>query len=131
MMKMKQRIEVEIYNQTFIVNSEDDELYVKEIAAYVDRQIRKASDNVKSAMPLRVAIMAALSIADDYHKALQREHDTHKEIDRLSSLMLERISQSETLDGHAAADRSLNAFAPVGAETSPGESAKKDAQQPS
>src|SRR5690349_22579392 len=96
---MKQRIEVEIYNQTFIVNSEDDELYVREIAAYVDQQMRQASESAKTAMPLRVAIMAALSIADEYHKALQRENATHKEIDRLSSLILERIAQSEALDG--------------------------------
>ena len=129
---MKKRIEVEIYNQTFIVNSEDDELYVQEIASYVDRQIRRAAENAKSAMPLRTAIMAALSIADEYYKALQREDDTHKEIDRLSSLMLERIAQSEASDSRTPTDRSLNAFAPVGAATSADEeSAKKDAQRPS
>ncbi len=128
---MKQRIEVEIYNQTFIVNSEDGELYVQEIASYVDRQIRQAAESAKSAMPLRVAIMAALSIADEYHKALQRENDTHQEIDRLSSLMLERIAQSEALDGRAPTDHSLNAFAPVGTATSPEDNAKKDVQRPS
>jgi len=128
---MKQRIEVEIYNQTFIVNSEDDELYVREIASYVDQQMRQVGENAKTAMPLRVAIMAALSIADEYHKALQRENDTHKEIDRLSSLILERIAQSEAPDSRVPTDHSPNTFSPVGTVIPPEESAKKDVQRPS
>ena len=128
---MKQRIEVEIYNQTFIVNSEDDELYVREIASYVDQQMHQAGENAKAAMPLRVAIMAALSIADEYHKTLQRENDTHKEIDRLSSLLLERIAQSETPDSRVPTDHSPNAFSPVGTMPLTEENAKKDVQRPS
>jgi cell division protein ZapA len=128
---MKQRIEVEIYNQTFIVNSEDDELYVREIASYVDQQMRHVGESAKAAMPLRVAIMAALSIADEYHKALQRENDTQKEIDRLSSLILERIAQSEARDNHVTTDHSLHTFSPVGTVTPSGDNAKKDVQRPS
>jgi cell division protein ZapA (FtsZ GTPase activity inhibitor) len=114
---MKKRIEVEIFNQTFVVNSEDDEHYVREIASYVDQRMRQMGESAKSAMPMRVAIMAALDIADEYHKALQRETDTQKEIERLSSLILERIAQSESPDGRISTDNSLNAFPTVGTGT--------------
>lgn len=115
---MKQRIEVEIYNQTFIVNSEDDEQYVQEIASYVDHRMRQMGESAKNTMPMRMAIMAALSIADDYHKALQREAKTQKEIDRMSSLILDRIAQSEAPEGRASADSAPNTFPAVGATSS-------------
>ncbi len=128
---MKKRIEVEIFNQTFIVNSEDDEHYVREIASYVDQRMRQMGESAKSAMPMRVAIMVALDIADEYHKALQRETDTQKEIERLSSLILERITQSESSDGRISTDNSLNAFSTVGTVASSENLAKKEASRPS
>jgi len=128
---MKQRIEVEIYNQTFIVSSEDDEHYVSKIASYVDQRMRQMGENAKTAMPLRVAIMAALSIADDYYKALQREADTQQEIERLSSLILERITDNDVADGHAPTDKPLNAFATVGTGASAEDDAKKEVSRPS
>ena len=107
---MKQRIEVEIYNQTFVVNSEDDERYVREIASYVDHRMRQVGENAKNAMPMRMAIMAALSIADEYHKALQREAATQKEVERLSSRILDRIAQSEAPDGRVSTDGLSSTF---------------------
>lgn len=126
---MKQRIEVEIYNQSFIVNSEDDERYVREIASYVDGKMRQMGENTKNTMPMRMAIMAALSIADEYHKALQREAATQQEIERLSSLILERIAQSEAREGRTSADSSPNTFSTVGPVTSTENNAKKEAPQ--
>jgi cell division protein ZapA len=123
---MKQRIEVEIYNQSFIVNSEDDERYVQEIASYVDDKMRQMGENTKNTMPMRMAIMAALSIADEYHKALQREAATQKEIERLSSLILERIAQSEAPEGRAPADSSPNTFPTGGAVASTENNEKKE-----
>jgi cell division protein ZapA (FtsZ GTPase activity inhibitor) len=93
--------------------------------------MRQMGESAKSAMPMRVAIMAALDIADEYHKALQRETDTQKEIERLSSLILERIAQSESLDGRISTDSSLNAFSTVGTVTSSEDLAKKEASRPS
>jgi len=123
---MKQRIEVEIYNQTFIVNSEDDESYVQEIASFVDKRMRQIGENTKNAMPMRVAIMTALSIADEYHKTLQREAETQKEIERRASLILERIAQSETPDGRMSTENSPSSFSSVGTVTATEEAAKKE-----
>jgi cell division protein ZapA len=128
---MKQRIEVEIYNQTFIVNSEDDERYVSKIAAYVDQRMRQMGESAKTAMPLRVAIMAALSIADDYYKALQRETDTQQEIERLSSLILDRIADNDASDDPMLTDKSLSAFATVGTGVSSEDDTKKEVSRPS
>jgi cell division protein ZapA len=107
---MKTPIEVEIFGQTFTVTSEDDERYVHELAAYLDRQMRRVAENAKTFVPIRVAIMAALSIADEYHQALRRESDTKQGIDRLSSLLSHILEQNDQPRQLAEDDSTVNAF---------------------
>ena len=65
----QQLVEVEVFGQRFMLRSEKSEEDVRQIAAYVDRQIQRAAEHAKTAVLLRVAIMAALTIADEYHTA--------------------------------------------------------------
>src|SRR5919109_4310694 len=97
--EMKTLIEVEIFGQSFTVTSEDEEGYVRKIASYVDQRMRQIGETAKTNVPLRVAIMAALSIADEYYKASQREVEIQREAERLSALLLDRLEQSEKKDG--------------------------------
>lgn len=64
-----QPIEVEIFGHTFALRSEKSEAEVRRIAAYVDQQMRQMAEQARTAILLRVAIMAALTIADEYHTA--------------------------------------------------------------
>jgi cell division protein ZapA len=106
---MKRLIEVEVFGQTFTVNSEDDEKYVRQLASYVDQRMRQVGGTSKTVVPLRVAIMAAMSIADEYYKASRREAEIEEEAARLSALLVERMEQSEKLDGIAASESTVNA----------------------
>jgi cell division protein ZapA len=106
---MKRLIEVEVFGQTFTVNSEDDEEYVRQLASYVDQRMRQVGGSSKTAVPLRVAIMAAMSIADECYKASRRQAEIEEEATRLSSVLVERIEQSEKLDGIAASQSTVNA----------------------
>mgnify|MGYP003394788070 CR=1 FL=1 len=95
---MKKLIEVEIYGQTFTVTSEDEEAYVHSLAAYVDRFMRQVGGSTKATVPLRVAIMAALGIADEYHKAVSREEEHRQETEQVASKILRRIELSERVE---------------------------------
>ena len=106
---MKRLIEVEVFGQTFTVNSEDDEKYVRQLASYVDQRMRQVGGTAKTSVSLRVAIMAAMSIADEYYKASRREAEIEEEAARLSALLVERMEQSEKLDGIAASESTVNA----------------------
>lgn len=64
---MKTLIEAEIYGQTFTITSEDEEEEVRALAASVDERMRKFGERVNSS-PLRIAMMAALSFADEVRK---------------------------------------------------------------
>jgi cell division protein ZapA len=105
---MRRLIEVDIFGQTFTVNSEDDEKYVRQLASYVDQRMRQVGGTAKTAVPLRVAIMAAMSIADEYYKASRREAEIEQEAARLSSVLVERLEQSEKMDGIATSESTVN-----------------------
>jgi cell division protein ZapA (FtsZ GTPase activity inhibitor) len=65
-------VEVEVFGQRFALRSEKSAEEVRQIAAYVDQQVRQVAERARTAVLLRVAIMAALTIADDYHTATGR-----------------------------------------------------------
>lgn len=109
---MKERartpVKVEIFNRTFTVTSEDDEHYVRELASYVDQRMRQIEGSTRTAVSLRVAIMAALSIADEYFQVCNREAEIKQEVDRFSTLLCERLAQSEQRDEDLASLPSLS-----------------------
>lgn len=91
---MKSPVKVAIFGQTFTVNSEE-QAHVEELAGYVDQHMRQIASSTKTVVPLRVAIMAALDIADEWYKASQREQEIQEETEHLCAVLLERIGQSE------------------------------------
>ena len=60
-----QHYPIEVFGQSFTVTSEQSEEHVQRVAAYVDRKMRERARMSKMIMPLRVAIMAALDIAEE------------------------------------------------------------------
>jgi cell division protein ZapA (FtsZ GTPase activity inhibitor) len=109
---MKKLIEVEIYGQTFTVTSEDEAAYVQSLAVYVDRFMRQVGGSTKATVPLRVAIMAALGIADEYHKALSREEENRQEAEHVATKILRRLEQSERGEATHDTDRVNGSVAP-------------------
>jgi len=99
---MKRLIEVEIIGQTFTVSSEDDEKYVRKLASFVDQRMRQIMGSAKVTVPLRVAFMAALSIADDLFKISQQETELRQETELISSGLLHSLEQAQALENRAA-----------------------------
>ncbi|MEP7212337.1 MAG: cell division protein ZapA [Acidobacteriota bacterium] len=74
----EQSVRVEIYNQTYSIRSDGDNEYIMDLAEYVDRKMREISSGTFTVDSLKVAILAALHIADEFHqlKSQQRQSDT-------------------------------------------------------
>lgn len=72
--------EVEIFGQTYTARGHDDEEYLRELAALVDRKMREVAEHVADPDPRRVAILAALNIADELIKSQDREAGERVEI---------------------------------------------------
>ena len=66
-------VRVEIYDQTYHLRGSDPE-YIAQLAAYVDSKMRLISQQAATVDSLRVAVLAALNIADEFH-VLKRKYD--------------------------------------------------------
>ncbi|MCJ7586650.1 MAG: cell division protein ZapA [Candidatus Aminicenantes bacterium] len=74
-------VEIEIYGQRYKirVKGEEDERYIGQLTAYVDQKMHEIAVKSKSSDMLKVAVLAALNIADDYFLS-QREKDQLGEV---------------------------------------------------
>jgi cell division protein ZapA len=61
-------IKVEIYDQAYTVRSDGDPEYLKHLAEYVDERMREISSGTLTVDSRKVAILAALYIADELHQ---------------------------------------------------------------
>lgn len=82
---------VKIYNQTYQVRSGNDPDYVRLLAKYVDQRMSEVFEGTATVDSLRIAVLAALNIADEYFSA-KNEMDTLQEAvvqrsQRLSDLL--------------------------------------------
>lgn len=67
-------VRVEIYDQTYHLRGSDSE-YIAELAQYVDTKMRLISQQAATVDSLRLAVLAALNIADELH-VLKRRYDS-------------------------------------------------------
>ena len=58
-------VHVEIFGQTYALNAGADAAYVETLAAHVDAQMREVGKAAGAVDSLRVAVLAALNIADE------------------------------------------------------------------
>jgi len=72
----EQSIRVEIYNQTYSIRSDGDNDYILNLAEYVDGKMREIASGTFTVDSLKVAILAALHIADEFHQLRDQQHQT-------------------------------------------------------
>ncbi len=90
----EQTIRVEIYNQTYSIRSDGDNEYIQELAEYVDRKMREISSGTMTVDSLKVAILAALHVADEFFQLKQAQAQSDAQLAARSnecSEMLDRI----------------------------------------
>jgi cell division protein ZapA len=70
-MSDSKNVSVEIFGQRYPIRSALDAEYIKRLATYVDGKIRAAGDSAPSSDPVRLAVLAALNIADELFRQLE------------------------------------------------------------
>jgi cell division protein ZapA len=66
-------VQVEIYGQSYNLRGEGETAYLQELAAYVDRRMREVAEATATVDSLKVAILAALNIADERRRGALKE----------------------------------------------------------
>ncbi len=104
---MDKVIEIEIYGQKYRirVKGEEDEKYISHLTSYVDQKMREVAVKSKSVDVLKVAVLAALNIADEYflcQKNLDQLNEViglmENEIESLEVLAFEDENTYENLE---------------------------------
>jgi cell division protein ZapA len=83
-------VHVEIHGHRYPIRSGLDPAYVAELAAYVDEKMRLAATESPAGDTLKLAVLAALNIADEFFRACNDVETDHAAFSRRAA-DLERV----------------------------------------
>ena len=105
-----QVVSVKIRGQRYPIRSELDARYVTKLATYVDEKMRAAAESTPTGDSLRLAVLAALNIADEYFRARLEGTAQHTGLaqralvlERMLDLALESAEAADASNGSALA----------------------------
>ncbi len=78
---MSAPVKVQIFGQTYSLQGDLDGKYVQKLANYVDEKMHAIADVTKTVDTQKVAVLAALAIADELH-SMRRDRGDHEELMR-------------------------------------------------
>ena len=76
---MSAPVKVQIFGQVYSIQGELDAKYVQKLAKYVDEKMHSIADATKIVDTQKVAVLAALAVADELH-SIQRDRGDHNEL---------------------------------------------------
>jgi cell division protein ZapA len=91
-------VSVEIQGMRYPIRSDLDEHYIIRLASYVDAKMQRATNEVPTGESLKIAVLAALNIADELFRCRDTSPPDHSEllrrageIERLVDQALDRL----------------------------------------
>ena len=82
MAKEPQSIRVVIYDQEYFMRGDLDQEYIQKLAQYLDTKMRSIAERTRTVDTLRVAMLAALNVADEYHQLKARYDEVTQNLDQ-------------------------------------------------
>jgi cell division protein ZapA len=86
-------IKVYILGQEYLVKSEEGEDHVRKVASYVNEQIENIIETTKTVTTFKVAILAAMRIADEYFKEMEKSKRLVDFVENRSKNLLSKIER--------------------------------------
>jgi cell division protein ZapA len=87
------KVTIQIYGESYSLKAGGDPAYIKDVAAFVDEKMREISSGGKAITTDKVAMLAALNIADELFKSRREwalsEEETDKKVGKLLKLLQE------------------------------------------
>jgi cell division protein ZapA len=91
-------VRVEIFDQAYSLRGNLDEKYVAQLAATVDEKMRSVAASTRAVDSLRIAVLAAINLADELHAARERieelEGPLRKRAERCLTLVNQALQRS-------------------------------------
>ena len=88
-------IEVEIFGSHYTVKGDADPEYVRQLARFVDEKMRTLARKAPSSMSSqKIAVLAAINIADDLFKLRQRQQDVETLIQQKTGDLFDLLGEN-------------------------------------
>jgi cell division protein ZapA len=91
MEERKQSVKVNIFGEDYPIRGDADASYIKKVAQYVDIKMKEVSERVTNKLPLRVAVLAAMSITDELFKEREDKDKKLLDVEDKSQFLLEQL----------------------------------------
>ena len=88
--KKQHKVEVNILGQRLKLKADENPQRIEQLASYVNRKIDEVS-SVTPVAPAKLAVIAALNIADDYFRALDESRQFKRDVAARSRVLIEEI----------------------------------------
>ena len=89
-----QGVRVEIYDQSYHMRGELDPEYIRKLAEFVDSRMRSVAARTRTVDTLRVAVLAALNIADEYYRMQAKVQQVEQKMTECSGALDELLEVS-------------------------------------
>lgn len=98
-------VHVEIHGQRYPIRSGLDPEYVAELAAYVDEKMRLAAKECPAGDTLKLAVLAALNIADEFFRACDKVQNESDSLTRRAAALERMLDLALGMDERQVAAR--------------------------
>jgi len=86
-------VRVEIFDQAYNLRGSDPE-YILKLAEYVDAKMRAVAEATNTIDTVRLAVLAALNIADEYHLLTRKQESGTTDYQKRAKLLANAIDEA-------------------------------------
>jgi cell division protein ZapA len=86
-------VKVTIYGQEYPIRGHGDEEYIRKVARYVDERMAQIEERTSISTPDRLAILAALNIADELFNLQKEKERILSEFEEKTRALSEHLTQ--------------------------------------
>ena len=90
-MDLMKQIKVRIYDQEYIIRSEESEDQLNRIADFVNGKLKEIEKNTEGLSEKKMAILVALNIASEYFQAVKERDDLLGNVRRRTEALVNNI----------------------------------------
>jgi cell division protein ZapA len=80
-------VPVSIFGQSYSLRSDEEPAYLEDLAALVDQRMREVAERTRTADTAKIAVLAALNLADQLRRAEAREADGRRDLETRADAM--------------------------------------------
>jgi cell division protein ZapA len=92
---LKKRFNIKVMEQEFSVLSDEEDAHVAKVVQYVNDKAREIERSTKNQTTLKLSILVALNIADEYLRLKSEKDDIYNQLEKKSERLIHFIEEGK------------------------------------